>query len=282
MILRQPGVTAGRASTTRTLGIVAAATFLLGAVTVSAWGGDAGPSLARSVTGVTWCKQTNGLMRQVWSRTACAAGESKYSLVVGAAAAGPRGLPGATGPQGPAGARGATGPAGVPGLTGAPGAAGPAGPVGATGGTGPAGGSGTTGTTGATGATGATGPSDPYAASLLSANLVNGTPSNLMSVTVPAGSYLVSFTGYGSGATTDGQLVCQVQTANTYASFVQPVQIIGIDATPAGANPELAMNGVLVSGVGQTLTARCALTGTAAGASIVNARLTAMQVGQVH
>jgi len=260
-----------RASTTRTLGIVAAATFLLGAVTVSAWGGDAGPTLARSVAGVTWCKQTNGLMRQAWSRTACAAGESKYRLVAGAA--GPRGLPGATGPQGPAGARGATGPAGVPGVTGAPGAAGPAGPVGATGGTGPA---------GATGTTGAAGPSDLYAASLLSANLVNGTPSNLMSVTVPAGSYLVSFTGYGSGATTDGQLVCQVQTASTYTSFVQPVQIIGIDATPAGANPGLAMNGVLVSGVGQTLTARCALTGTAAGASIVNARLTAMRVGQVH
>jgi len=265
-----------RAPTTRTLSIIAAATILLGGVTASAWGGDAGPTVARSVTGVTWCRQTNGLMRQAWSRTACAAGESKYSLTAGAAAAGPRGFPGATGPQGPAGARGATGPAGVAGLTGAPGAAGP---VGATGGSGPAG---APGATGATGPTGPTGPSDLYAASLLSANLVNGAPSNLMSVTVPAGSYLVSFTGYGSGATTDGQLVCQVQTANTYTSFVQPVQVIGIDATPAGANPGLAMNGVLVSGAGQTLTARCALTGAAAGASIVNARLTAMQVGQVH
>jgi hypothetical protein len=191
---------------------------------VSAWGGDAGPTLARSVTGVTWCKQTNGLMRQAWSRSACAAGESKYRLVAGAA--GPRGLPGATEPQGPAGARGATGPAGVPGVTGAPGAAGPAGPVGATGGTGPA------GATGTTGATGAAGPSDLYAASLLSANLVNGTPSNLMSVTVPAGSYLVSFTGYGSGATTDGQLVCQVQTASTYTSFASRCRSSGSTPRP--------------------------------------------------
>jgi len=99
-----------RIPTTRTFAVLATATMLLGGVTSSAGAGDAGPSVAKPVTSVIWCRQANALMRQVWTRTACNLGESKYVLRSGSGPRGPRGVQGPTGATGPAGATGARGP----------------------------------------------------------------------------------------------------------------------------------------------------------------------------
>ena len=101
-----------RVPTARTFAILATATVLLGGVTASARAGDTGPSIAKQVTNVMWCRQTNGLMRQVWTKTYCKAGESKYALKAGA---GPRGLQGLTGPKGATGAQGTAGATGAQG-----------------------------------------------------------------------------------------------------------------------------------------------------------------------
>jgi hypothetical protein len=97
-------------------------------------------------------------------------------------------LKGAAGPAGPAGAdgvRGATGSAGTNGADGSPGT---------TGATGPAG---TNGTTGATGSTGATGPAavgsfDPYHLELAYAALPADTQTTLITLDIPAGTYMVT------------------------------------------------------------------------------------------
>lgn len=102
-----------RVPTIRTLALGATATLLLGGLTTSAWGGDRGPSVARPVNKVIWCRQSNDVMRQVWAKTPCKAGESKRVLKAGTGPTGPQGPTGATGPSGPAGPtgkRGARGP----------------------------------------------------------------------------------------------------------------------------------------------------------------------------
>jgi len=250
-----------RVPTARTFAIAATATVLLGGVTASAHAGDTGPSIAKQVSSVIWCRQTNGLMRQVWTKTDCKAGESKYVLKAGTGPVGPRGLTGAKG------ATGATGATGAPGASGAPG------PAGASGATGPQ------GATGATGATGAAGPSDLYIDSAVSVNLTAGTASDVATLSVPAGSYMLTFTGYGTGATSDGIMSCQVtrSSAGTATTFVQPVQVALITAT---AQPGLSLSGALVTTGAQTIAARCGVTGT--DASVVAPRLTALMVGQVH
>ena len=235
-----------RVPTARTCAVIATATLLLGGVTASAYAGDTGPSVAKQVSSVTWCRQTNGLMRQVWSKTDCKAGESKFLLKSGAGPAGPRGLTGARGATGATGAQGTTGGAGP---------------------------------TGASGATGAAGPSDLYVDSAPSVNLTAGTPIDVATLAVPAGSYLLTFTGYGTGATADGTLTCQVtrSDAGTATTFVQPVQVALITAT---SQPGLSLSGALVTTGAQTITARCAVIGT--DASVVAPRLMALMVEQVH
>ena len=99
-----------------------------------------------------------------------------------------RSLKGAMGPAGPAGAdglRGATGSAGTNGVDGAPGA---------TGATGPAGINGATGATGSTGATGpaAVGSFDPYHLELTNAALPADTQTTLITLDIPAGTYMVT------------------------------------------------------------------------------------------
>ena len=137
---------------------------------------------------------------------------------------GPQGPQGATGPQGPAGATGATGPQGPAGATG------PQGPVGATGAIGPqgpAGATGATGTQGPVGATGATGPQGPAGTSdaiyvrggtqtvatdvVIPLTEITQTPNSVMTfanneVTVPAGSYLISFGISSTGTTAEASL----------------------------------------------------------------------------
>ena len=105
-----------RVPTTRTLAIAAITAILLTGVTASAEAGDTGPYIAKPVTSVIWCRQTNGLMRQVASKTDCRLGETKWVLKA------------ATGPAGPRGAQGAPGVQGATGVQGAQGVAGPTGP----------------------------------------------------------------------------------------------------------------------------------------------------------
>lgn len=162
------------------------------------------------------------------------------------------------------------------------GAQGPTGPRG------PRGPAGTDGAAGATGATGAAGPSDLYVDYKNGGtDIANGSYSDLAAVTVPAGNYLISFTGFGSGADAGSNLVCQVAASAAPPGYVQPVLTTwiadGSGGVGPGSNPGISMDGVIESGVTQTLTARCALLlGTATAASVDNVRLTALKVGTVH
>ena len=99
-----------RVPTARALAIAATAAVLLGGVTASAHAGDTGPVTAKSVTGVMWCRQVNGLMRQVTSKTYCQPSELKYVLNATPGPTGPRGAQGAPGVQGVQGVAGPTGP----------------------------------------------------------------------------------------------------------------------------------------------------------------------------
>ncbi len=136
-------------------------------------------------------------------------------------APGPVGSTGATGPQGPIGLTGPQGPIGLTGATGAVGPQGPqgiqgeVGPVGPAGATGPQGPIGPAGPTGATGATGPAGTSDGLYASSGTQTVAGGTIIPLVesssspdttitvtgnTVTLPAGTYLVSYGGQGTTA----------------------------------------------------------------------------------
>jgi len=89
---------------------------------------------------------------------------------------------GATGPAGPTGATGATGSIGPQGAAGATGATGPAGPTGPQGPTGP---------TGPAGAPGANGTSHAYMARSTVASMLTSSGIDVISVTVPAGTYVI-------------------------------------------------------------------------------------------
>ncbi len=82
-------------------------------------------------------------------------------------------------------AQGAAGPAGLPGAQGAPGAAGAQGPAGPAGPTGP------TGPTGPAGAAGANGTSHAYMARSTVASMLTSSGIDVISVTVPAGTYVI-------------------------------------------------------------------------------------------
>jgi len=82
-------------------------------------------------------------------------------------------------------AQGATGPAGLPGAQGAPGAAGAQGPAGPAGSTGP------TGPAGPAGPPGANGTSHAYMARSTVASMLTSSGIDVISVTVPAGTYVI-------------------------------------------------------------------------------------------
>jgi hypothetical protein len=128
------------------------------------------------------------------------------------------------------------GPAGPQGIQGIQGVAGPAGAAGATGATGAA------GATGATGATGAAGTSEVYQAS-------NGSfGQGDISVSVPAGAYLV--VGYARVANADGDFqnaVCAIQGAVVSSETVPP----------DGASANLPIMGTVVLGAPGTITLSC-------------------------
>ena len=114
---------------------------------------------------------------------------------------GPAGPAGPVGPQGPIGfmgPAGAVGPPGPIGLTGAAGPAGPVGPPGPIGLTGPAGPPGADGATGPAGPAGSQGPAGPSAGFTAQFGLsstavsVASTPTQVTSILVPVGSYIVT------------------------------------------------------------------------------------------
>lgn len=260
-----------RTALTRTLAVAGVTTLLLGGVASSAssWTENAGNAVATPVTKLIWCQQSNGEITQVLWWTPCQKGQPKYVLTAGqgAGAPGPAGARGPAGPAGPAGADGADGADGAPGADGADGAP---------------------GADGADGATGPAGPSDLYVDSKdIGTDIVNGSYTNLAAVTVPAGSYQLSFTGFGSAADAGSILACRVTASGATTTFVQPKQTTwiadGSGGVGPGTNPGIAMNGAVVSVGGQTLTAQCALVGaTATAASIDTVRLTALKVETVH
>ena len=257
--------------------ICGVALVALGASAVAIAGND-GPPATQKVSSLTWCQEADGLMRQIARNGMCATGESKYLLKATTGAQGPRG------PEGPAGPPGARGPAGADGGRGPAGADGDQGPPGADGQPGPQGPSGAPGTDGATGpagprgAEGPPGPSDAYVAARDAANVTAGTTLTIFEFTVPPGSYLLTATGYGTGATANGTFTCQVTRSNAGAStiWVQPTQVALISSTH---QPGFSLSGTLVTTAEQTLRLRCNVLGT--DASLVAPRLTALKVGRV-
>ncbi len=257
-----------RTAIVRSLAVTGVTALLVGAVATSAssWSDNHGTAAATPVTKLIWCQQANGEVTQVLWWTPCRPGQPKFVLTAGQGT-GTQGPAGPRGPQGPAGADGTDGVDGAPGVDGADGA---------------------DGAPGADGATGPAGPSDLYVDSKnVGTDIANGSYGDLAVVTVPAGSYQLSFTGFGSGADAGSILSCRVTVSAATTRFVQPAQTTwitdGTGGVGAGTNPGISMDGVVVSAVGQTLTAQCALIGgTATAASIDTVRLTALKVATVH
>ncbi len=112
---------------------------------------------------------------------------------------------GPKGDQGPIGLTGATGPQG-------PGGSGPAGPTGATGATGPAGAAGTNGTNGADG-------QGPVYFREKGDTELSTTSSVAISLSLPAGSYLLTYSGiaFGVNGQADEYVMCKIAAPATYA-----------------------------------------------------------------
>ncbi len=219
----------------------------------------------------------------------------------------PRVIVGPVGPQGPMGAQGATGPIGPQGpqgpigLTGATGPVGATGPQGPIGLTGPQGEVGPVGPQGATGATGATGPQGPigltgpqgetgpagtadslYATSgaqtVADATIIPitesaSTPTTVMSVdanaiTMPAGTYLVS---YGANGTSDGTALSVQLYQNGAPVATEVLSAQATTTAPANLNRT-----ILVTSADEITLALYNVSG--AEATLSNANITALKV----
>ena len=253
---RRTKVVAAAAGTIALLGVAGAG--------ATAWAGDSGTNHPLAVHSFFWCRTNQGLMRQVSLGTYCAAGEAKFWLT---GVAGPKGATGAQGPTGPQGVAGSPGAQGAPGQQGVPG---------------PQGVPGAPGSDGAPGTTGARGPSDAYIASDATANFSDGVFTDVATVTVPAGSYVVSFNAYLNSASAALVARCRVFPAN--ASWtVQPQTLVSLpnDST---VNASAGGSGAITTaGASTALTLQCAVVSPAATTAAINtATLTAIQVGTLH
>jgi hypothetical protein len=142
-----------------------------------------------------------------------------------------------TGPQGP------VGPQGIQGATGPTGATGAAGSTGATG---------ATGTTGATGAAGADGVSDAYVGSNDASVGILRAPGGdyeVVSLTVPAGNYVVTATSEVFDFDNDGASNCTLladatsldgKTGSVQALETQPMALSGVASLPSGGKLSLS------------------------------------------
>jgi len=165
-----------------------------------------------------------------------------------------------TGPQGPQGIQGEQGIQGVPGADGAQGVAGPAGPTGAT------------GATGSPGATGPAGPAtygDVYFTKGASGGLHDSGVYHLIaSLTVPPGSYLITYKGRLFNFDDDEQLTdCRLNTGDEDGADL---------AAHADTPVSLADTRHFI---GQTtITVSCA----SYNGGIWNGAFTALEVGTIH
>ena len=235
---------------------LAAALLAPAAVMGAAQAGGTTSTAATSVNGFVYCRGTNGSIRLVWSYSPCASGETKYVIT---SAAGPSGPQGPVGPRGATGATGATGPQGPAGAAGAAGAAVPA---------------------GAAGATGARGPSDAYLGAAASATpITNGSFSGITSVTVPAGSYVVTFTARAFGASGPLDVDCTVDAPTAWTVLLDSVATL----PSVTASTTLAASGAITVASSSTLRLECAVSPSTPGtATVVTATLTALQVAALH
>ena len=139
--------------------------------------------------------------------------------------------------QGPVGPQG---PQGIPGPTGATGAKGATGLTGATGATGPA------GPTGATGPAGASGVGDLHQAS-------NGLDAGPLSVSVPAGSYLVIATAHVKNGDGDRQIAaCSIQGAVIVSKYLS-----GASGSDGNWETTFPFNGTVTLAAPGTITIDC-------------------------
>ncbi len=180
----------------------------------------------------------------------------------------PRVIVGPVGPQGPMGAQGATGPIGPQGPAGATGATGPQGPTGATGATGPQGPAGTADSLYAS-----SGAQTVADATIIPLTLTSATPDTVMSVatnavSLPAGSYLVS---YGANGTSAG-------TALSVQLYQDGVAVASelLSSEASTTAPANLSRTILVNATGATTLALYNVSG--AEATLTNANITALKV----
>jgi hypothetical protein len=172
-----------------------------------------------------------------------------------------------TGPIGPIGPQGIQGPQGVQGIPGVTGPQGPQGPQGA---------QGLTGATGAAGAAGAAGVSDTYVARNSFTDSLGTSGKDVASVTVPAGSYLISAKTALEDFDSDTQPAsCSLSTGDSMSVTVVDSELF------SGSNffPQaIALLDTATFAANTVITMHCSGFNTGA----VNSVLTATRVTTVH
>lgn len=217
---------------------------------------------APSIKPIYSCVTTStGELRIINSDDTCPAGESKLVW-------NQQGVPGRRGPEG------ATGPAGTAGAPGARGPQGYAGPAGATGPQGPQGSQGlpgNVGNPGPEGPQGPIGPSDGYSVSFDDTFGIE--PVTVASLTLPAGGYLIDFTGYLQLTVTGGMF--DTATCGIDAPGSDRVSLMLDRSVPFPISASID-----IVGQEQVVTVRCAK--GEAGDVGVSGTLNAVHVGTLH
>ena len=218
-------------------------------------------------------------------------------LTGAAGPAGPVGPPGPigfTGPAGPAGPVGSPGPIGLTGAAGPAGPVGPPGPIGFTGPAGAAGPVGPPGPIGLTGADGATGPAGPagsqgpagpsagftaqFGLSSTAVSVVS-TPTQVTSILVPVGSYIVTAKVVLANTSTTGPTAVTCLLAQGSAGRTIDRSDSFLEATASGDLTLHAAVQVIVASDGQLRLSCIRFASTVVTAS--NSQLTAIQVGSL-
>ena len=179
------------------------------------------------------------------------------------------------GPQGPQGLTGLQGPQGIGG-SGPQGATGPAGINGTNGTNGTNGANGTNGTNGAAGVTGTL-----YQKSHSDSALSN-TVKNVVTLTLPAGSYLVSYTGMAYKNAANGEYVATRLLVETPTQNLDGSHAIRIDGSVNDGRAWVARQlGITLAAPGSVSLFANTIQG-AAGTMLTNGTLTAVQVASVN
>ena len=180
---------------------------------------------------------------------------------------------------------GPKGDQGLIGLTGATGAPGPQGPGGG-GPAGAAGTNGTNGTNGAAGAAGAMGPAGGVTGTLYqkshSDSALTDTFKNVVTLTLPAGSYLVSYTGMAYKNAANGEYVATRLLVEAPTQNLDGSHAIRIDGSVNDGRAWVARQlGITLAAPG-TVSLFANTLGGAAGTMLTNGTLTAVQVAAIN